>query len=489
MRLRRACRVGDGIVRLAAERHAALVAIAAEAARRGRFAKFVPASGAASRMFADLTLFLAEPDNDKARRAALALAERLGELAARTWLAAALAEAGDSLPARLAEGDLPFVVRTLIDGPGLALAARPKGLLPFHLYGEGPRTAFSEHLVEAAAYLADDHGRCRLHFTVSPAHEAAFAAELAAAGPRIESRLQTSFAVAFSHQEPATDTLALGADGEPFRDRDGALLLRPGGHGALLGNLQQTDAELVFVKNIDNVMPERGQAEVVHWQRLLGGLACELVERRNELWRRLAEPGADEALRHEAVAFLAELGHPAVESPLPAAEELRARLDRPLRVCGVVPNTGEPGGGPFWVADPGGGESRQIVESAQVDLAETAQAEVWKSATHFNPVQLVCALDDPVGRRYDLDRFVDPAAVFLAGKSEGGRALVALERPGLWNGAMAHWHTVFVDVPGSTFAPVKTLLDLARPEHRALPSPTDGPVASPGGRGYDPTVS
>lgn len=487
-RLLRPCRVGDGILRLDAAAAEPLLAAAAEAAAAGRLAKFVPASGAASRMFADLLAFLIDPTAERPQSAAASVAARLDELALRPLLASALTETGKGLDQVLADGDLATLVSTLVSRPGLGLAARPKGLLPFHLYPEGPRTAFVEHLVEGAAYLADRQGRCRLHFTVSPGSDEAFSAELAEAARTLGARLGITFEVDLSHQEPATDTLALDRDGQPFRDADGALLRRPGGHGALLGNLSRTRGELVVVKNIDNVLPERAQAEVIHWQRLLVGLAASLTARRDELFHRLGDDAASDAARREAVALLAELGHPDAavsDRDLPDAAALRARLDRPLRLCGVVANTGEPGGGPFWVAASDGSASRQLVESAQVDLADAEQSALWRSATHFNPVQLVCALDDPAGRRYDLDRFVDPAAVFLARKSEGGRELVALERPGLWNGAMAHWHTVFVEVPVATFAPVKTLLDLARPEHRVLPVPSVGPVASPGGRGYD----
>lgn len=493
-RLLRPCQAGDGILRLDETTAEGLLSAAAKAAADGRLAKFVPASGAASRMFADLLAFLTDPTADRARAAAAKVAARLDELALRPLLAAAAAEVGKPLEQVLADGDLAALVAALVSPSGLGLAARPKGLLPFHLYPEGPRTAFVEHLVEGAAYLADRQGRCRLHFTVSPGTEDAFSAELAEAARTLGARLGVSFDVDLSHQEPATDTLALDGEGQPFRDASGALLRRPGGHGALLGNLARTRGELVVVKNIDNVLPERAQAEVIRWQRLLVGLAAKLTARRDELFHRLGAAGrsaahsADDSARREAVALLAELGHPetaASATATPDAATLRARLDRPLRICGVVANTGEPGGGPFWVAAPDGSASRQLVESAQVDLADAEQSALWRSATHFNPVQLVCALDGPSGRRYDLDRFVDPAAVFLARKSEGGRELVALERPGLWNGAMAHWHTVFVEVPVATFAPVKTLLDLARPEHRVLPVPPVGSVASPGGRGYD----
>jgi len=301
-----------------------------------------------------------------------------------------------------------------------ALAALPKGLLPFHRYAGTSRTPFEEHLVEAAATVRDANGNCRLHVTVSPEHRAAFARVLESARPRLERETEARFVVEFSEQSPSTDTVALDESGHLLRDAEGRILFRPGGHGALLKNLEESGGDVVLVKNIDNVVPDARRAPTILWKRLLAGF---LVRR-----------------------------------------ERASDRQRPIRICGVVRNEGEPGGGPFWVAGPEG-ESRQIVESAQVDLLERGQAAIWGKATHFNPVDLVCSLRDAAGRPFDLSRFVDERAVFVAKKTHEGRALLALERPGLWNGAMAHWETVFVEVPKETFAPVKTILDLLRPEH------------------------
>ena len=302
-----------------------------------------------------------------------------------------------------------------------ALRALPKGLLPFHRFGATTRTAFEEHLVEAAAIVRDGSGQCRLHVTVSPDHRAAFESALESARPRLEGETGARFDVTFSEQSPSTDTVALDESGRLFRDEDGRILFRPGGHGALLKNLQDTGGDVVLVKNIDNVVPDARRGPTILWKRLLAGYL--------------------------------------------ARRERDSARDRPLRIVGVVRNEGEPGGGPFWVAGPGG-ESRQIVESAQVNLADPAQAAIWGAATHFNPVDLACSLRDAAGRPFDLARFVDERAVFVSKKTHGGRPLRAFERPGLWNGAMAHWETVFVEVPGLTFAPVKTILDLLRPEHQ-----------------------
>jgi hypothetical protein len=398
IRLVRPCTVSDGVLRIAEREHKELLALAAEAAREGRLSKFVPASGAASRMFAFLKS--ADPDHPDVRR----FHENARAFAFPASLAAVR---------RIAAG------RQGID----ALAALPKGLLHFHRYEGVARTPFEEHLVEAAATVRDGRGSCAVHFTVSPDHREAFQEVLEEARPRLERETRTRFEVRFSEQAPSTDTVALDADGRLFRDAQGQVLFRPGGHGALLRNLGDSGGDVVLVKNIDNVVPDDRLAPTILWKRLLAGVLVRL-------------------------------------------EKTSARK-RPLRVAGVVRNEGEPGGGPFWVGGPEG-ESRQIVESAQVDLADPAQAAIWNAATHFNPVDLACSLRDVAGRPFHLPKFVDERAVFVAKKTHEGRKLLALERPGLWNGAMAHWETVFVEVPKETFAPVKTALDLLRPEHQPL---------------------
>ena len=387
----RPCTISDGVERIAESEHEELLSLADEAARAERLSKFVPASGAASRMFAFLET--GSPDHEDVRR--------FEENRHRFAFSADDVE---------------------------ALAALPKGLLPFHRYAGTSRTPFEEHLVEAAATVRDADGICRLHVTVSPDHRAAFAAALESARPRLEREIRARFDVRFSEQSPSTDTVALDDSGRVFRDTEGRILFRPGGHGALLKNLQESGGDVVLVKNIDNVVPDARRAPTILWKRLLAGLLVRL--------------------------------------------ERASRRDRPIRVCGVVRNAGEPGGGPFWVAGPGG-ESLQIVESAQVDLADPGQAAIWGAASHFNPVDLACSLRDAAARPFDLPRFVDERAVFVAKKTHEGRTLLALERPGLWNGAMAHWETVFVEVPKETFAPVKRILDLLRPEH--LPPQDDKP--------------
>lgn len=365
------------------------------------------------------------------------------------------------------EADVKAVLSALLDDDGLAYASLPKGLLVFHRDGGERRTAFEEHLVEAAEYSRDESGVCRLHFTVSPEHESRFRDLLANVRGKYEARYGVRYEVEFSHQKPSTDTIAVDPDGKPFRDKHGKLLLRPAGHGALIENLGDIDADLVFVKNIDNVAVEQWLPTTVLWKRALGGV---LLELRDEVFahRRAVEAGGEAAVR-SALEFVAErFGGSAPEG---ASNDDLARLaidalDRPLRACGMVSSDTNPGGGPFWVADSKGRASAQVVETSQVDRKDAGQVAILESARHFNPVDLVCITRDWKGRRFDLSRFIDHQAVFIAEKSQDGRPLRSLERPGLWNGAMAGWNTVFVEVPAETFNPVKTVNDLLLPAHQ-----------------------
>jgi hypothetical protein len=478
--LDRPCTPGDGVHLLTeAERRAASTAYA-EAAAAGRVSKFTPASGAASRMFQALLATRAEGRIDRAALAAraasgnaaardtLEFVEHLPRCAFYGALAAAVARRGGATieAMRTSGGDLTPLLDALLGADGLDYAALAKGLVLFHAYPDGPRTAFEEQLVETAAVARAADGTARLHLTVSPEHAAAFRALLARAGPAIGRRLGARFAVDFSTQKRSTDTVAVDADNRPFRAVDGRLLFRPGGHGALIENLNDLQGDLVFIKNIDNVQPDHLRAAAVEWMRLLLGHLAALQRERNAHLAGLANASsaATTALGAAQRFATTQLG---VRLPAGAdATGLVAALDRPLRVCGVVRNTGEPGGGPFWVRQADGRVTAQIVESAQVDLAQPAQRAAFDAASHFNPVFLACAVRDAAGRPYDLGRFVDPRAVFISRKSKDGRELKALERPGLWNGAMADWTTLFVEVPNATFTPVKTINDLLRPAHQ-----------------------
>ena len=419
VRLLRPCTVGDGILRLDAARQGDLEARGAALLGRARTAKFVPASGAATRLFKELLAALDGADLPQGE-AARALEQHARFAFGPAWQAALGVADARAFAMALARGRWRDALRALLQSPGLGYADLPKAYLPFHTVEGRPRTALEEHWREAAAL-----GLARLHFTLSPEHLDGYAALRTALGPWLAAEGLPAVGLEHSMQNPATDTLAGDGQGGPFRDGQGRLVLRPGGHGALIANLQALAAgtDVVLLKNIDNIAHPRLWPGQLRWKRILCGL---LEEACGEAW------------------------------------------DRPVRVAGVVANTGEPGGGPFWVDGPRGA-TQQIVESAQMDLADRGQAAAFQAATHFNPVDLACRLTDPRGRPFPLDDYVDPGAVFVSKKSHLGRPLLALERPGLWNGGMARWRTVFVEVPLETFNPVKTVVDLLKDAHQEEP--------------------
>lgn len=461
LRVVRAASPGDGVLTLDAAAADAAVrryddalassassAAAASTAGGLRVVKFVPASGAATRMFKELFEFVNEGKRGPGVETLLA---HLDEFA--FW-----PELREVLPAG---ADDRATVDAIINR-GLGYGHQPKGLVTFHAYPEGARKAVEEHLVEGAAYAAAD-GVVRLHFTVSPEHRAGFEQLLAARVPAYERRFGVRYEITFSEQKPSTDTLAANPDNTPFRQDDGRLLFRPAGHGALIENLNEIDADVIFIKNIDNVTTDAQRGDTIRYKKALAGV---LLDTQAAVFARLRALDAGTADLKEVAAFVEER----LSVKLPASYDaalLRAVLDRPIRVCGMVRNEGEPGGGPFWVANADGTESLQIAESSQIAERDLP---LMRRATHFNPVDLVCGVRRADGTKYDLRRYVDPATGFISSKSSGGRALRAQELPGLWNGAMAHWTTLFVDVPVTTFSPVKVVTDLLRPQHRPVPA-------------------
>jgi hypothetical protein len=484
LQLRGPCRVGSGIRRLISE-ETDCEDRWRSAARQGRFLKFVPASGAASRMFA----FLQRVSSDAENRGTAGLRHRAGkgDAAAKQTLDLLAdlerfpfsAQLGEAVSHRehgtweeLRDRDPATLITLLLSSSGLGLASLPKGMIPFHRYGSEVRTAFEEHLVEGSSYLANDGAPCRFHFTVAADHQEAFRQLADRLIPKLQTTLGCPIEIEFSLQDPATDTLSVDLDNRSVRDRGGELVFRPGGHGALLSNLGRLDTELVFIKNIDNVAPQRRHHEIGRWKRLLAGHLAGLQRKIFGLLEDLESQ--DEANLPLQLALdllendLVLRPPPRILDGSPAAQRqyLLRRLDRPLRICGVVPNRGEPGGAPFWVEEADGTMAGQIVEPGQVDRASDEQLEIWKSSTHFNPVDLVCALRDRRGRPYDLKRFVDDRTCFIAERQFRTKTIKTLELPGLWNGAMAGWNTVFVEVPEETFTPVKTVLDLLRPAHQ-----------------------
>lgn len=440
----RAASCGDGIRVLDAAGIEQAAARYDRAKESLRVVKFVPASGAATRMFKDLFEFVRE-----GRRTAV-----VGELLANRRRFAFWPEL------RTIVGDDADELRTVenIVAEGLRYGETPKGLVSFHRYGDEVRKAVEEHLVEGAQYAAAG-GEVKIHFTVSPEHLTRFEALLAEKIPGYESRFGVKYRISFSVQDPSTDTLAVNPDCTPFRRADGRLLFRPAGHGALIGNLGKIDADIVFVKNIDNVTTDTRRGDTVLYKKALAGVLLALQERIFEYLMALEVPGAE----LEPIAAFIE-NELCVKLPKDYGTALlRQVLDRPIRVCGMVRNEGEPGGGPFWVTGADGLETLQIAESNQI---APEKRELMRLATHFNPVDLVCSFRTSKGGRFDLQEFVDPATGFISRKSDGGRELLAQELPGLWNGAMARWNTVFVEVPITTFSPVKVVTDLLRPEHQ-----------------------
>ena len=464
IKLERPCVGGDGIIQIRPEAHARLNRAFEKASAAGRLLRFVPASGAASRMFSQLHKARNEEPGIQADADLQRFLDNLCKFAFYPDLQKSMAEDGQDLSQAVADRDLALITSYLLDPCGLSYALLPKGLLAFHKAVDGARTPFIEHLAEAALLSGLDSD-VDLHFTVSPEHLPLFKAQLSAWLKTLEDTYGCHFRVTYSEQKPSTDTLVLDASGQPLRDANGQLVLRHGGHGALVENLNDLAADILLVRNIDNVVPDaRKQANLI-WTRLLTGYLLEIQEEQHALLKALQGQPKDPVIRELAISFLVDRMQTDV-SPASDNQALIKELDRPIRVCGMVPNSGEPGGGPFWVRDEQGRMTRQIVETAQIDKNDPEQAAILSNATHFNPVDMVCGVRDWQGRPYDLTRFVDDNAVIITTKHQDDRDLRVLELPGLWNGGMAGWHTLFVEIPPEVFNPVKTVFDLLRPAHQ-----------------------
>ncbi len=440
----RAASVGDGILRLSQSELSEAIANYDQALAELKVVKFVPASGAATRMFKELFEFVG---SDKRTAGIDYLLENIERFAFYPELKALLPEGADD----------KAIVSAII-GEGLAYGSKPKGLVTFHSYEGGNRKAIEEHLVEAAIY-GSNCGEANIHFTVSPEHRAAFSELLEAVVPRHEAAFEVKYNISFSEQSPATDTVAVNPDNTLFRTNAGDLLFRPAGHGALLENLNAIDADIIFIKNIDNVTTDALRGDTVQYKKALAGTLLKLQDQAFEYIKALTVGGAE----LEPIAkFIEEKLSVKVPADYGSAM-LLSILERPMRVCAMVLNEGEPGGGPFWVKDVDGYESLQIAESSQISAED---APLMKSATHFNPADLICAVKDSRGNKFNLKEFVDYSTGFISEKSSEGRPLRAQELPGLWNGSMAKWNTIFVEVPVSTFSPVKIVQDLLRPQHQ-----------------------
>lgn len=436
----RAAVVGDGIVRLSGEQVAQYVAAYENA--EVETLKFVPASGAATRMFKELFEYV---QSDKSSDAIDRVMSNIDKFAFYDDLIAL------GIDTKNAKKTISAII---LDG--LWYGKQPKGLLKFHKYSDGNRTALEEHLVEGAMYAASANSPIKIHFTVSPEHQAGFEKRVAERLDSYKKRFGVDYQITYSIQKSSTDTIAVNLDNTPFRQSDDSLLFRPAGHGALIDNLNELCADIIFIKTVDNVVPDHAKSDTVKYKKALASIALDLQSKIFDYINKIDNHTEN---KDEIAAFIeSKLGY-----KLASNSDLRGILNRPLRVCGMVKNEGEPGGGPFWVRAQDGSESLQIAESSQIS---PDQKPLMKMATHFNPVNLVCAVKDYKGNKFNLANFVDPETGFISQKSSDGKELKAQELPGLWNGAMAQWNTVFVEVPITTFAPVKTVVDLLRREHQ-----------------------
>ncbi len=472
LRLEAAAAVGKGIIAPTTSEQKDYVKAWEDYKAEGKeIVKFVPASGAASRMFKDMFAFV-DADYDVpttdfekiyfAHIKSFAFYDALNESCKKNL--------GKDIDTLISEGNYKAVAAQMLHADGLNYGQLPKGMLLFHKYAEGSRTPMEEHLVEGALYAASK-GKANVHFTVSHEHLPLFKQRVAEKMQQYADKYGVTYNITFSEQKPSTDTIAANADNTPFRNSDGSLLFRPGGHGALIENLNEISADIIFIKNIDNVVPDRLKPETVEWKQVIAGVLVTLQKQAFEYMRVLESGHYDHAKLEEIIRFVQQqlCCRKQDIKDLEDAElviYLKKKLNRPMRICGVVKNVGEPGGGPFLTYNQDGTVSLQILESSQIDKSNKEYLRMFTEGTHFNPVDLVCAVRDYQGKPFNLPDFVDPTTGFISEKSKGGKELKALELPGLWNGAMSDWSTVFVEVPLGTFNPVKTVNDLLREQHQ-----------------------
>lgn len=472
LRLEGSAVIGKGIVAPSAEEVKTYVKAWDDYKAEGKkIVKFVPASGAASRMFKDMFAFVdAEydvPTTDFEKK----YFDNIEHFAFYDALDALLKEQkGKGVKELIAEGDYKSVAKGMLAKDGLNYGQLPKGMLLFHKYEEGARTPMEEHLVEGALYAASN-GEANVHFTVSSEHLAFFKQKVADKADYYANKYGITYDISFSEQKPSTDTVAANPDGTPFRNEDGTLLFRPGGHGALIENLNDISADIIFVKNIDNVVPDRLKPETTEWKQVIAGVLVTLQKQAFQYLELLDSGKYDHDKLIEIVKFVQnELC--CRKTDIKELEDadlviyLRKKLNRPMRVAGMVKNVGEPGGGPFLAYNQDGTYSLQILESSQIDKKNEQYMKYFSEGTHFNPVDLVCAVKDYKGNAFNLPDYVDRTTGFISSKSKNGKELQALELPGLWNGAMSDWNTIFVEVPLGTFNPVKTVNDLLREQHQ-----------------------
>ena len=480
--LKEAATTKQGIHKLSPKATEELAARFEEYAQNHQVVKFVPASGAASRMFKHLLEFRAKYRGtyedqlllitDKSPDSVFYFFEHLPNFAFFQYLLDALELRGLDYDTTIAESRYEKILNTLLTDKGMNYGNLPKALIPFHAYGDQTRTALIEHLVEAAFYAKSGDNKCHVHFTTLPEHLELMDQHFKENQEELENKYQVKYQIEYSIQDPSTDVIAVDMENNPVRDDHGMLIFRPGGHGALLKNLGSIKADLIIIKNIDNVCHDRCKPDTYLYKKVLAGKLIELQDQIFAYLRGLDNPTPPSMKVVESMwSFLEHKLHviPPAGSEKWKKEEriefLRKKFNRPIRVCGMVENEGEPGGGPFWAENPDGTVSLQIVESSQVDHENAPQELIFQSSTHFNPVDIVCSIQDYNGGTFELKNFMNPRAGFITQKSIDSKTIKAQELPGLWNGSMSDWNTVFVEVPLNTFNPVKTINDLLRTEH------------------------
>lgn len=471
--------VDNGIFHIEPEEEELLLEQYEDAGKKCEILKMVPASGSATRMFKDLFTFMdtykgteeefLEFVQSKSSGTMHEFFEKMDELPFYNRLSAVMWNDGKDIEKLIAKREYIEILKYILTDKGLNYGNTPKGLVDFHIYRDFVRTAFDEHIVEGALYC-NDGKTSRLHFTVSEEYTNLFKERLKKITKVFEKMFNVKYEVTFSIQKPCTDTVSIDANGDILRDSENQIVFRPGGHGALIYNLNDLKADIIFIKNIDNVTPDRSKGDTVKYKKLLAGTLLEVQQKVFGYLEMLDKKPTAEQLS-EIDAFMSTIGYKEAEGKTYKDQKehikhLQQLLNRPIRICGMVKNEGEPGGGPFWVKAKDGSSRLMIIESAQINLKDKEQKKVFEHSTHFNPVDLVCGVKNYKGKKFDLEKFIDTTQGFITNKSYKGKDIRVQELPGLWNGAMANWITVFVEVPLTTFTPVKTVFDLFRFEHR-----------------------
>jgi hypothetical protein len=465
LKLNRPCAINDGILSINRAELKELIKIYDKEAGKFKLLKFVPASGAASRMFAEWFLAVEKGGFDS---------PSLNQSFLRSFKKYpfySLIKQNKCASEFIEQKNIKSLLDYILSAKGLNFGWLPKALIPFHHYRAGEaRTALEEHLFEAAQYVRSAGDVCYLHFTISQEHKNNITKKIKAVKSKYENLCRIKYKISSSVQSPLTNMLAVDENNLPLRDAAGNLIFRPGGHGSLLANLKNLDADLIFIKNIDNIAPEKLLKKILPYKKMLGGLALKIQQEIFVILRQMENDEIDsrqiEKIKNYCslinVVFPRNMSRQSLKIQ---KQIIFSSLNRPLRVCAIVRNEGEPGGAPFWVEERDGIQTLQIVESGHVEKNNPKQMKVWSAAQYFNPVDLICCTKNYRGKKFNLDSYVNPDAYLITMKNEKGRSLKALESPGLWNGGMAYWNTVFVELPIIVFNPVKTVNDLLRPEH------------------------